>query len=150
MENRHSGPVTAAYTFDLGRKVETMSCTACGRDYTLVKDFILEGGNAHAIILAALHDHGEREAWIDAVLGTFGEEDSSDHVTFGCRVGPIQGQPDPAATAVDAATPYGDAPIFGKKLSREEALASPLLPEFWRLVDFVLVNDADVHFHVYG
>lgn len=137
-------------SFDPERTVELKSCADCGRGYTLVKTFILNGGAAHAILFAALHDHGEREAWIDVILGTFGSENFADHVTFGCRVGPIHGQADPAATAVPAAAPYGDAPIFGRKLSRDEALASPLVSEFWRIVDFVLINDIDIHFHVYG
>jgi hypothetical protein len=33
---------------------------------------------------------------------------------------------------------------------RDEALAHPLLLNFWRVVDFALINDPDIHFHVYG
>ena len=95
-------------SFDPERTVELKSCAACGRGYTLVKSFILDDNDAHAVLFAALHDHGEREAWIDVILGTFGSEDFSDHITFGCRVGPVQGLHEPAATAVAAAAPYGD------------------------------------------
>ena len=145
-----SARVADTLSFDPERTVELKSCASCGRGFTLVKSFILDGDDAHAVLFAALHDHGEREAWIDVILGSFGSEDYSDHVTFGCRVGPVQGQPDPAATAVAAAEPYGDSSIFGHKLTRAEALAHPLLSEFWRVVDFALVQDADIHFHVYG
>ena len=137
-------------SFDPERTVELKSCTACGRGYTLVKSLILDDNDAHAVLFAALHDHGEREAWIDVILGTFGSEDFSDHITFGCRVGPVQGQDEPAATAVAAAAPYGDTPLFGRKLTRDEALAHPSLSNFWRVVDLALINDPDIHFHVYG
>lgn len=149
-KKRHSARLTDSLSFDPERTVEMKSCASCGRGFSLVKSFILDGDDAHAILFAALHDHGEREAWIDVILGSFGSDDYSDYVTFGCRVGPVQGQPTPAATAVAAAEPYEDSSLFGRKLTRDEALAHPLLSEFWRVVDFALVEDPDIHFHVYG
>ena len=51
-------------------------------------------------MFAACHVHeGEREAWVDVILGSLRSDDASDHVTFGARVGPVAGQADPAATA---------------------------------------------------
>ena len=82
-------------------------------------------------------------------MGGF-EEGAADRVTFGCRVGPVQGRPGPAATAVAAAQPYDDAPLWGRKLSREEALAHPRIGDFWRVVDFVLERQPVVKAHVYG
>ena len=146
----HAERVAETLSFEPERSVELKSCDACGRGFTLIKGFILDRGDAHAVLFAALHDHGEREAWIDVILGSFGSEDFSDHITFGCRVGPVQGQPEPAATLVPAAEPYGEASLFGQKLSRDEALAHPWVSEFWRVVDFALFNDADIHVHVYG
>jgi len=146
----HAERVAETLSFDPERSVDLKSCAACGRGFTLIKGFILDNGDAHAVLFAALHDHGQREAWIDVILGSFGSEDFSDHITFGCRVGPVQGQSEPAATAVAAAAPYGEASLFGQKLSREEALVHPWVSAFWRVVDFALINDADIHFHVYG
>ena len=142
--------MTGALSFDPERTVELRSCGSCGHGYTLIKSFILDNGDAHAVLFAALHDHGEREAWIDVIMGTFGTEDFADHITFGCRVGPVQGQAEPAATLVAAVAPFGDSPIFGRKLYRDEALVHPWISCFWRVVDFVLVSDPDIHFHVYG
>jgi hypothetical protein len=139
-----------ALSFDPERNVELKSCTSCGRDYTLVKSFILDHDDAHAIVLAALHDHDGKEAWLDIILGTFGTEDYTDYVTFGCRLGPVEGQREPAATLVQAAEPYEESAMFGLKLSRDEALIHPWLAQFWRVVDFVLLSDPDIHFHVYG
>jgi hypothetical protein len=113
--------------------------------------FVLKDGGARAVCYAALHHHdGTREAWLDLVIGTWGEGQVTDHVTFGCRVGPIENQEEPAASLVSAAIPYGDSPIFGAKLSRDEALAHSWLSEFWEMVDFILINDPDVREHVYG
>jgi hypothetical protein len=51
-----------------------------------------------AVYFASCYRHdGVHEAWIDVVLGTWGAEDFSDHLTFGCRVGPVSGAAGPAA-----------------------------------------------------
>ena len=98
----------------------------------------------------ARHDHGSPEAWVDVILGTFDAQDFTDHVSFGCRVGPVAGQAETAASLVAAATPYGPSPMFGQKLSRDSALVHPWLPAFWNIVDFLLIEDPDVHRHVYS
>jgi hypothetical protein len=142
--------VPPTFSFDPQRTVEQKSCAQCASGFVLVKGFIFEDDEPHGVYFAALHEHGQREAWIDVILGTFGTEDFSDHVTFGCRVGPVDGQAEPAATIVPAAAPYGSSPLFGQKLSRDEALAHRWLSSFWRVVDFVLVEDKEVHRHVYA
>jgi hypothetical protein len=59
------------------------------RSYVLVRAFITKDGDAYAIVFAACHVHdGEREAWIDVILGTFSSDDDPDRVSFGARVGP--------------------------------------------------------------
>ena len=118
--------------------------------YTLIKGFIHSAEAPHAIYFAACHDHGGvREAWIDVILGTFGENHWDDHVTFGARVGPVAGQSEPGATLVDAAAPYEDGEIFGVKLSREAALRHERLDEFWTLIDLIMLEDSGVKQHVY-
>lgn len=129
------------------------ACSSCASPFTVVTGFVHRGPDAHAIYKAALHVHdGEREAWIDVLFGSFGTDDPApgDRVSFGCRVGPIPGQRGPQASLVAAAQPYDDAPLFGAKLTRDEALAHPSLQEFWAIVDHVLMHDPDVHFHVYA
>lgn len=138
-------------SFDEQPTILEKDCAGCGRHYPLIKGFIARDGVAAAITFTALHTHdGEREAWIDAILGTFGDDTADDHLTFGCRVGPVANSDEPAATLVQAAEPYGGSPIWGQKLTREGALAHPRLQEFWEIVDYVLVADSVVHHHVYG
>ncbi len=139
-----------ALRFDEPSDIQPRECAECGSHYLLVKSFVVRDEDAIAITFAALHTHDSvHEAWIDAILGTFVDDRTDDHVTFGCRVGPVEGQIDPAATLVTAATPYSDNPLWGTKLSREAALSHARLPEFWEVVDHVLVEDPTVHHHVY-
>lgn len=141
--------MASGLSFDDGRTVQASRCDECGIDHKLVKQFVLEDGKAHAVLFVALHGHRANEAWVDAILGSF-DNDYADHSTFGCRVGPVDGQAEPAATLVDGAIPYSDAPIFGEKLTRDQALVHPRLSAFWRVVDFVLTHDQDVRSHIYG
>jgi len=131
--------------------VDRSTCAECGADYLLVKSFILDAVGPYAIAFTALHDHGESEAWIDVIFGSFEEEAAEDErTTFGCRVGPVERSDEPAATAVQAAVPYADSPTLGRKLSRDDALAHPRIGDFWGVVDFLLESEPAVNHHVYG
>jgi hypothetical protein len=111
-----------------------------------------QDGQPYALFFAACYNHGGgRESWIDVVFGTWGQgAEYHDHVTFGCRFGPVAGSDLPAATAVDAAAVAPDGPLFGHKLTRAEALAHPRISEFWKVIDFVVETDPLVHPHHYG
>jgi hypothetical protein len=65
--------MVSVLSFDPEHSVDVKSCVSCGRDYTLVKGYIFDDDDAHAVFFAALHDHGEKEAWIDVILDSFGE-----------------------------------------------------------------------------
>jgi hypothetical protein len=131
--------------------VDRSTCEDCGAEFLLVKSFVLDAEDAYAIALTALHHHEGFEAWMDVIFGSFAGDASDDsRITFGCRVGPVEGNREPAATAVTAAVPYRHSPTFGHKLSRDEALTHPRLPEFWRVVDFLLVDEPVINHHVYA
>ncbi|MGG5257373.1 hypothetical protein [Phycicoccus avicenniae] len=138
-----------ALSFDEPSDTSEKECDRCGAGYTLVKSLIRDADGPHAVAFSALHHHdGQHEAWIDAILGSF-DDDCSDHVTFGCRVGPVDGSAEPAATAVEAAVPYGDSPLWGRRLRREEALAHDRLDDYWQVVDFLLEHEPTVRAHVH-
>jgi hypothetical protein len=113
---------------------------------------VTRAGKPYAMFFAACYDHGhERESWVDVTFGTWGEgTDYHDHLTFGCRFGPVSTSDLPAATAVNAASVAPDSPLYGEKLSREAALAHPRIAEFWQVLDFIVERDALVHEHHYG
>jgi hypothetical protein len=135
--------------FDPERAVDEQGCAACPGPCRLVRGYLTWFGEPTAAFFAACHDHdGERDVLIDVILGWASEADR-DRVTFGCRVGPIEGHNGPVATLVDAAARYAPAPDWGRKLSRSAALNDHRLQTFWDAVDFILVHDPTVRPHVY-
>lgn len=57
---------------------------------------------------------------------------------------------EPGAYLVSAAAAFADSSTFGHKLTRDEALAHPMIDEFWAVVDHVLTKDVVVSEHMYG
>jgi hypothetical protein len=137
--------------FDPERCVELHACKECGRDSVLVKGFVYRDGDAHAVYFAACHEHGgRREVWLDVILGSFGRG-NGDQVTFGAHIGAVDAANDePAAILVSGAMAYRDAPLWGHKLSRDEAMQHVWLFDYWHVVDFVLNEDPTVALHVHA
>ena len=140
------------YTIDEGsRQLRQFVCECCNTESDRTWAWIHDGGTALGVYFASCYHHnGVHETWIDAILGTWGEDRVDDHLTFGCRVGPVENSPTPAATLVDGGAATPDDPVFGQKLSREQGLKHPRLPEFWKIVDTILEHDALVRRHLYG
>jgi len=120
------------------REVLRLSCDGCGRDYDRVVAFAMQGSDAYSVISAVCHGHDDSEVWIDATFGSW-QEPYADHVTLSCRVSAS------GAGAVDAVVASsGRQAHLGQRLTREEALASPRLPEFWALVDAVVTTVPEI------
>ncbi|WP_433538735.1 hypothetical protein ACQPZK_14155 [Micromonospora sp. CA-249363] len=133
------------------RQVREFVCQCCDAQADRTWANIYEGDTAIAVYFASCYHHnGVHEAWIDAILGTWGQDRFDDHITFGCRVGPVAGSPAPAATLVNGGEVAGDSAIFGRKLTREQGLSHPRIAEFWQVVDVILERDDLVRRHVYG
>jgi hypothetical protein len=139
-------------TDETWRNGNTQICDCCGQPRQSTCCMATLDGKPYAVYFASCYDHGgERESYIDVVFGTWGQgADYTDHITFGCRVGPVANSPMPAATAVNAAAVAPDGPLFGVELSREQALAHPRIADFWQMVDFITECDPLVHAHHYG
>ncbi len=110
--------------------------------------FVLRGDSAYAVYFADWYPHAN-EAWLDVVLGTFAEPEYRDHVTFGCRIGPVQGQEQPACSLVQAARRRSGSALFGLWLSPDQARVHPRLSEFWAVTDWLILNDQLLHQHVF-
>ncbi len=133
------------------RGTRQFTCPCCSTPNERTWAFVDRDGVRHAVYFASCYHHqGVHETWIDVVLGTWASPDCDDHVTFGCRVGPVADSPHPAATLVRGGAVAPDEPIFGRKLDRGEASVHSLIGEFWALVDLVLERDHLVREHVYG
>lgn len=124
--------IVGVLSFDRERKVRDFECAECGSRYRRMYRFVLRNQVAYGVCYASLHKHaGEAVAWLDVILGTWGENETADHVTFGCRVGPIEGQEFPAASLVPAAQPFAYRPIFGQRLSPIPPMRPRRLSRTW-------------------
>ena len=81
----------------------------------------------------------------DVVMGSVWELTSDDRVTFGCRLGPIEGHPETAFSLVTGAEVAPERPFFGHKLTRDHALLHPWLQDFWDVIDFIYEQDHELH-----
>lgn len=104
-----------------------------------------------AVYFANCYHHSDqpRDTWIDVILGTWGRNSNADHVTFGCRVGPVDNSTQPAASLVSACADGSASPLHGVVLTREKGLVHPYLPDFWAVVDLVLAMDPTVRGHLH-
>jgi hypothetical protein len=134
------------------RQVAEYTCPCCDTPIQRTWNYVYRDGHAYAVYFANCYRHKDQahETWIDAILGSWGDDAVNDHVTFGCRVGEVENGPDPAATLVQACLDGSGGELHGTILSREDGLTHPWLPEFWLLVDFILANDPVVNGHLYG
>lgn len=117
------------------REVVRLSCDGCGREYERVVVFVVtHDGDAYAIASVVCHGHDDSEVWIDVTFGSW-VQPFDDHVSMSCRVTAA------GAGAVDAlVASKGDADHYGRRLTREQALADPRLDEFWSVVDAVVTD----------
>ncbi|WP_146605010.1 hypothetical protein [Jiangella anatolica] len=85
---------------------------------------------------------------LDAVFGTWDRDDHSDHVSFGCRIGPVPGQPGPAVQLMPAAASFDAVALFGQRLSPAQAQQHPRLDDFRELVQHVLSTNTVIAQHL--
>ncbi|WP_052442896.1 hypothetical protein [Streptacidiphilus neutrinimicus] len=130
------------YTFTGERQVRAFECGCCRTQADRTWAYLDRDGEPCAVFFASCYHHqGSPEIYFDVILGTWGTDDQSDHVTFGARYGAVQGQREPACSLVTGGAVAPDSAIYGTKLDREGALAHPRLAEFWQIVDFLIEHD---------
>ncbi|SEG75533.1 hypothetical protein SAMN04489712_11151 [Thermomonospora echinospora] len=119
--------------------------------------FINSEAGAHAIYYARCYHHqGIHEAYIDVVLDDYWDPDdvadrpSPNRVTFGCRIGPIEGHPNIACSLVTGASVAPDSPLYGRKLDPDQAREHPWLTTYWETIDHILEHDETVARHFQG
>lgn len=129
-------------TFSGDRQTRQFPCGCCDSTVDRTWAQLDRNGVTRAVFYASCYHHAAGgEVYFDIVIGTWGTGDHSDHVTFGCRRGAIKGHDAPMCSLTTGGRVFDDDPMFGSKLDRPAALAHPLLPEFWEMVDFLLLND---------
>ena len=131
-----------SFTFSGERHVRQFPCQCCDSTVDRTWAQLSNDGVDRAVFYASCYHHAVGgEVYFDIVIGTWGTGDFTDHVTFGCRWGAIEGHDQPMCSLTTGGGVLGDNPLFGTKLDHDAALASPLLPEFWEMIDYLLLND---------
>jgi hypothetical protein len=129
-------------TFSGDRQVRQFPCQCCEStvDRTLAQ--LDSDGVMRAVYYASCYHHAEGgEVYFDIMIGGWGTGDPGDRVTFGCRWGAVEGHDEPMCSLTTGGEVFEDSALFGTKLDRPAALNSPLLPEFWQMVDFLVLHD---------
>jgi hypothetical protein len=68
---------------------------------------------------------------------------------FGCRIGHVADQDDPACSLAQAAARRSGSALFGARLSPQLARGHPRLGEFWAVTDWLILNDELLHQNVF-
>lgn len=127
-------------------------CECCSGPRTVVTGFVhYRNGQTIAAYIASLYPGGtkhDKEARIDGILGTWGTDDETDHVTFGanCKVGRGCMLVGPAEVDLEE----DEKAIYGQRLTREEGLGHPWVGDFWGVLDAILTQDPVVAHFYYG
>jgi hypothetical protein len=123
-----------------------VTCDCCGAPETRLTRFVKRDGDAYAVYLVRYVDGQQMHPACAVVsLGTWGVDGvPPDRVAFALR---IPHHPDEYQVEVidGAELAWKKSEILGRKLSRDEALAHPWLPEVYRLFDHMVENDAPLH-----
>ncbi len=120
-------------------------CQSCKSKYLSITDLILKDDSAYAVAYIDCHRHNKTpELFFTIILGTWGEGKNEDHVTFSCRYGETLKDGDFACTLINVSDAYNK-PLFGKRLTRDEATSHEKTSAFWDIVDYLLEHDPRIH-----
>jgi hypothetical protein len=131
-------------TIELGDGVRWSKCAECGRETQLVHGYVYDDGVPLAVYHAALpYGHAHDRARFLVSMGDWeaeGESAQRERATVAVQVTPEEVQmgfidPDPGEDLVSE---------LGRRVSRDEALASPLRTRYFDVCDLICVEDPRV------
>jgi len=135
---------------DLSQHLTRFKCDHCGEDSITVWGFVSKAGRAHGVYYANMVEgHPDLEVRMTVSLGDWAVEASKDRTWVFMEVRP-QGESWAVRVGDSTQSFYHGKEILGRPMDREEALKSPLLPEFFETADFVVMNDAAVNSFLRG
>jgi hypothetical protein len=124
----------------------TSRCDCCGGVSTRLTRFVYKDGDAYAAYCAVYADnHPDAAVSVVIGLGDWGEDSSrEDRTAFTVQIRVSEEQF--RVTVVDGeGSIWKSSSIFGRLLSRQEALDHPLLSEAFHLTDHIVYEDTEVH-----
>jgi hypothetical protein len=120
-------------------------CPCCGGRTVSLTRFVYKSGNAHAVYLATYSDnHPQKLVSIAAGIGGWGYGSTpDDRVTFSME---LKRSTEGFAVSVINSTdsPWPAASFLGRPMTRDEALASPLIREAFHLADHIVLEDEPI------
>ncbi len=143
------------YAIKLGERIQRFVCPDCGKKSLTVWGFVSKDNVAHGVYYAGLMTgHNEPSVRLTVSIGGWGI-DHPDEKNVGVRNWLfIEARPTRDTYEMMVREPqesyYFNEPILGKHISRTEALASPLLEQFFTVGDFVCFNDPAVKSYLLG
>jgi hypothetical protein len=141
----------AAYGIEFNDKVKSFRCPHCGEQSMTVWGWVSKDNAAHAAYFANLMTgHQETSARLTISIGGWGEEDNlakRKYVFIEAR--PIAGSYEMMVREPEESL-YNGKHILGTSLTRSEALASPLMQEFFAVADYIAINDPAVRSYLQG
>lgn len=131
-----------AIEIELGRESRSV-CGCCGKTSWAMRGFALEGDRIVAAYIAGYTErHEPQEATILIGMGDWSEgARSSDRRAVAMKVRSIDGRLQVMVVGPEG-LPWTDVQVFGAVQSRQSALASADIKEYFHVVDHVLANDA--------
>jgi hypothetical protein len=141
----------AMYGIEFNNKVKSFECPHCGEQSMTVWGWVSKDNAAHAVYFANLMTgHKEMSARLTISIGGWGDENGLPKREWVY----IEARPIPSSYEMMVREPqeslYNGEPILGKALTRSEALASPLMEEFFAVADYIAFNDPAVKSYLLG
>jgi hypothetical protein len=140
-----------SYGIEFNDKIESFKCSHCGEESKTVWGWVSRDSAAHAVYFANLMTgHRDVSARLSISIGGWGDEDNLDKRKWIY----IEVRPVPPSYEMMVREPgeslYNGKPILGTSMTRLEALASPLLQEFFVVADYIAFNDPAVRSYLVG
>ena len=137
------------YGIELNERIKTFDCPDCGEKQMTVWGFVSKDNVAHAIYYAGLMTgHDQISVRLTVSIGGWGIENVDEQNVEARHWIFMEARPTSDRYEIMVRDPeesyYFNKPILGKPMARAEALASPLLDEFFAVADFVAFNDPAV------
>ena len=143
------------YAIELNERVKTFDCPHCGKQSKTVWGFISRDGAAHAVYYAGLMTgHDQASVRLTISIGGWGAESEGEEQVKGRNWLLIEARPTSDSYEMMVREPeesfYFDKLILGRPMRRRDALASPLVDEFFAVADFIAFNDPAVKSYLLG
>jgi hypothetical protein len=141
----------ASYGIEFNNQVKSFRCPHCGEESMTVWGWVSKENAAHAAYFANLMTgHPETSARLTISIGGWGEEDDlAKRKWVFIEARPVAGSYEMMVREPEESL-YSGKQILGKAMTRSEALANPLVQEFFAVADHIANNDPAVKSYLLG